>query len=506
MIASPTLYDPVENPRQAKRAARPRARPDARAAEDLAARSTTRASRRRCPRGADIDPPARGLERAVLLDLADPAARGPLPARAWCSAAASRSRRRSTPSSRRRPSRRSPAASAGFGPSASLVAIDNKTGEVKAMVGGTDFDQSAFNLATNGHRQPGLRLQAVHPRPRARGRHQPGDHVRLRAADVRPPERPVRGEQLRRQLLRRRVAADRHGDLGQLRVRPARAAGRDAPDRPHGPPHGHPHAVSTNPAMTLGGLAGGRDPARDGLRLLHDRQQRRAPVRHARARQGRPRGHRVGQGQGARGREQGRPEAGVPGERGAERPAAARRAWSRAEPARRRRSASSPPARPAPPRTTATPGSWASTRTDGGRLGRLPGPPRAHGDRVPRPARGGRHLPRRDLARPHARGDRASATSASWTRARTRTQTTRPPRRPWPPGRPAQRRAPRPRTAPRRTRRPRTAGEQQAPRGDSSARGAGTGGPGARDRPAHAAGHTRARPGGGGGDGGAVAP
>jgi penicillin-binding protein 1A len=44
---------------------------------------------------------------------------------------------------------------AGIGPSASLVAIDNKTGEVKAMVGGTDFEHRPFNLATNGHRQPG---------------------------------------------------------------------------------------------------------------------------------------------------------------------------------------------------------------------------------------------------------------------------------------------------------------------------------------------------------------
>ncbi len=44
---------------------------------------------------------------------------------------------------------------AGVGPSASLVAIENKTGEVKAMVGGTDFEKKPFNLATNGHRQPG---------------------------------------------------------------------------------------------------------------------------------------------------------------------------------------------------------------------------------------------------------------------------------------------------------------------------------------------------------------
>jgi penicillin-binding protein 1A len=41
-------------------------------------------------------------------------------------------------------------------PSASLVAIDNKTGEVRAMVSGDgDYEQSPFNLATMGYRQPG---------------------------------------------------------------------------------------------------------------------------------------------------------------------------------------------------------------------------------------------------------------------------------------------------------------------------------------------------------------
>ena len=44
---------------------------------------------------------------------------------------------------------------AGIGPDATLVAIKNKTGEVRAMVGGSDFNARPFNLATNGHRQPG---------------------------------------------------------------------------------------------------------------------------------------------------------------------------------------------------------------------------------------------------------------------------------------------------------------------------------------------------------------
>jgi penicillin-binding protein 1A len=40
-------------------------------------------------------------------------------------------------------------------PTASMVAIDNHTGEVRAMVGGFDYASQPFNLATQGERQPG---------------------------------------------------------------------------------------------------------------------------------------------------------------------------------------------------------------------------------------------------------------------------------------------------------------------------------------------------------------
>jgi penicillin-binding protein 1A len=46
------------------------------------------------------------------------------------------------------------------GPTASLVAIENSTGEVRAMVGGRDYNKSAFNLATMGERQPGSSFKA----------------------------------------------------------------------------------------------------------------------------------------------------------------------------------------------------------------------------------------------------------------------------------------------------------------------------------------------------------
>jgi penicillin-binding protein 1A len=44
---------------------------------------------------------------------------------------------------------------AGLGPSAAVVVLDNATGGVRAMLGGFDYEKQPFNLATQGHRQPG---------------------------------------------------------------------------------------------------------------------------------------------------------------------------------------------------------------------------------------------------------------------------------------------------------------------------------------------------------------
>ena len=41
------------------------------------------------------------------------------------------------------------------GPQAALVAIDNESGEIKAMVGGYSFEDSKFNRATQAQRQVG---------------------------------------------------------------------------------------------------------------------------------------------------------------------------------------------------------------------------------------------------------------------------------------------------------------------------------------------------------------
>jgi penicillin-binding protein 1A len=44
---------------------------------------------------------------------------------------------------------------AGIQPTASIVVLNNSDASVRAMVGGPDYQNAPFNLATNGHRQPG---------------------------------------------------------------------------------------------------------------------------------------------------------------------------------------------------------------------------------------------------------------------------------------------------------------------------------------------------------------
>jgi penicillin-binding protein 1A len=48
-----------------------------------------------------------------------------------------------------------------LGPTASLVVIDNDNAGIKAMVGGPDFEEAPFNLATLGHRQPGSSIKPI---------------------------------------------------------------------------------------------------------------------------------------------------------------------------------------------------------------------------------------------------------------------------------------------------------------------------------------------------------
>ena len=150
-----------------------------------------------------------------------------------------------------------------IGPASSLVAIENKTGAIKAMVGGTDFDQIPFNLAVNGHRQPGSSIKPfILIRALADGV-SPDDTFTSEPKSFPVPNSP--GERFNvanyedsyagvRTLASALATSDNSvfAELG-LKVgtkRVARIAERMGVSTP----------VSTNPAMTLGGLEEGVTP------------------------------------------------------------------------------------------------------------------------------------------------------------------------------------------------------------------------------------------------------
>ena len=215
---------------------------------------------------------------------------GTAPARR--SAAGCRSSRRSTSELQQQVSgHRAARRSAASAPTAAVVVLDNTTADVLAMVGGPDYQEAPFNLATNGHRQPGSSFKPFTLVTALEQGHSPDEVVHLGAAGRSPSGRRCRrrtararrssterlpGQQLRRQVPRLRLDRDRDHLLGQLRLLPARDPGR-GPERRRRPrsrwgsrptcPRRAPstrsttgHAEPYNPALILGGLETGVTP------------------------------------------------------------------------------------------------------------------------------------------------------------------------------------------------------------------------------------------------------
>ena len=194
------------------------------------------------------------------------------------------------------------------GPRASLVAISNKDGMVRAMVGGDDkrYGSQPFNLATQGQRQPGSAFKPFVLGRGARTGHQPELDLGVEEADLHPQGwRALHGQQLRRRLRRRHDARRRHDLLRQRRVRAGGEGDRHEGRRQARPPDGHPHPVSTQPRDRARRPAPRRHAARHGARVRDVRHRRPAhlparlspgPERQeaARARAGRHRAHRPG--------------------------------------------------------------------------------------------------------------------------------------------------------------------------------------------------------------------
>ena len=271
-----------------------------------------------------------------------------------------------------------------------------------------------------GHQRPPparLGVQAVHPGRGAAEGHRPelGVHV---APEGVHGARPGGKEKFKVATTRTATSGldrcARPPRLGQLGVRGARLQGRGHRSASPGwrERMGIRTKVSTNPAMTLGGLKEGVTPLEMALRLLDDRQPRQAGERHLAA------PSRV-----AGGDRQGQRRTATQGDRRDQQEAEDPRSYP-AKTARRpgdahRARVSSGTATSAQIGGTFVGGQDRHDRELRRRLvrrlhrqahrrglGRLPRQAQADEDRVQRPAGGGRHLPGPDLARLHGAGDR----------------------------------------------------------------------------------------------------
>ena len=279
---------------------------------------------------------------------------------------------------------------AGIEPTASVVVIDNETGGVKAMVGGNDFEEEPFNLATNGHRQPGSSFKPFTLITALRERLRPRQHFHIGEAHLHRAELGRQGVLRGRTTTTtsttaaptwsaRRCTRTTRSSPSSASARPASAARVPAEGRTrHGRADGHRRGqLRHQPGHDPRRYRPGRHAARDGLRLQHDLARRRAHRRQARLDPGPeqlargPRPRRDPRGHEARRQHPGRRQGpGAKTMRAISESVADTtkvdppRERSRAVPASGRRPATTARgARPAPPTTTVTPGSAAAPTT-----------------------------------------------------------------------------------------------------------------------------------------------
>ena len=259
IVASPSGYDPLAPPARGRRAPRPRARPHGASRATSARRSGRRPSAQSLPTRSDIQPPAEDtaqpyftswIKQQVVDRLgggqegARLAFEGGLTVRTTLDTelqdAAQLAVDRALPYT--------------DGPRAALVALENRSGEVLAMVGGGRLPHAVLQPRHAGAAPAGLGVQAVRARPGAEGRRLRELRVGVAQARLlhqaegeRRLPRLLRGEQLRGRLRRPHHAGARDDVLGQRGLREPRDPARHAEDRHDGPPARDPHARLAQP-------------------------------------------------------------------------------------------------------------------------------------------------------------------------------------------------------------------------------------------------------------------
>jgi len=148
---------------------------------------------------------------------------------------------------------------AGVAPTSAVVVLDNASGEVKAMVGGNDFESKPFNLATQGYRQPGSTFKMFTLVTALSNGHSPGE-----VYSSQPKQFPIPGIDPDKEMFVVKNYDDNY--LGSASIADATAYSDNSVFAELGlqvgtrkiakmaNAMGIETPVSTNPAMTLGGL------------------------------------------------------------------------------------------------------------------------------------------------------------------------------------------------------------------------------------------------------------